>query len=43
MENIDKELFTHVGKNLENAEQIKRPSLSYFKDALRRIKKISLL
>lgn len=39
MENIDKELFTHVGKNLENAEQIKRPSLSYFKDALRRIKK----
>lgn len=39
MEKIDKELFTHVGKNLANAEQIRRPSLSYFKDAYRRLKK----
>lgn len=39
MQKINPELFTHVGKNLEAAQAIKRPSLSYFKDALRRIKK----
>ncbi|WP_051569273.1 ABC transporter permease [Alkaliphilus transvaalensis] len=36
---INEELFAHVGKNLEAAEAIKRPSLTYFQDASRRLKK----
>ncbi len=37
MERMDKEMFTHVGKNLEAAQKIKRPSMSYLQDALRRL------
>lgn len=39
MERIDKEMFTHVGKNLEAAQKIKRPSMSYLQDAFRRLVK----
>lgn len=39
MEKIDKSLFEHVGKNLEESQAIKRPSMSYLEDAMRRIKK----
>ncbi|WP_058486597.1 ABC transporter permease [Defluviitalea phaphyphila] len=41
MENIqlDKNDFKHVGKNLQASQEIKRPSLSYWKDAYRRLKK----
>lgn len=39
IEHIDKDMFTHVGKNLEAAQAIKRPSLSYLKDAMRRLRK----
>jgi len=35
---LDKSDFTHVGKNLKAAGEIKRPSLSYWKDAYRRLK-----
>lgn len=41
--NIDRDIkpdsFTHVGKNLEESQTIKRESLSYFQDAFRRLKK----
>lgn len=36
---MDKTMFEHVGKNLAAAQKIKRPSISYIKDALRRLKK----
>jgi oligopeptide transport system permease protein len=36
---MDKTMFEHVGKNLSAAQNIKRPSMSYLKDAHRRIKK----
>ncbi|QGU94951.1 ABC transporter permease subunit [Clostridium bovifaecis] len=39
MEKIDRSLFEHVGKNLEEAQAIKRPSMSYLEDAMRRLKK----
>jgi oligopeptide transport system permease protein len=39
MDSIDKTMFEHVGKNLEAAQKIRRPSMSYLQDALRRIKK----
>lgn len=39
MERIEREMFEHVGKNLEEAQSIKRPSMSYAQDAIRRIKK----
>lgn len=39
MEKIDKDMFQHVGKNLEEAQAIKRPSMSYLEDAMRRLKK----
>ena len=39
MEKIEKDMFQHVGKNLADAQAIKRPSMSYLQDVLRRIKK----
>lgn len=39
MEKIDKSMFEHVGKNLEEAQKIKRPSMSYLQDVMRRLKK----
>jgi oligopeptide transport system permease protein len=39
MQHIEKDMFEHVGKNLAEAQSIKRPSMSYLQDALRRIKK----
>lgn len=39
MENMSKSEFEHVGKNLEAAQQIRRPEMSYIKDAVRRLKK----
>jgi oligopeptide transport system permease protein len=39
MEKIDKDMFQHVGKNLEESQAIKRPSMSYIEDATRRLKK----
>lgn len=39
METIDKPLFELEGKNLEAAQKISRPSMSYLQDALRRLKK----
>lgn len=36
---IDQSQFTHSGKNLDAAQAIKRPSISYFQDSLRRLKK----
>lgn len=36
---IDKDSFTHIGKNAGNSEKIVRPSLSYWKDAMRRLAK----
>lgn len=39
MADMEKDMFTHVGKNLKAAQDIKRPSLSYVKDAFRRLKK----
>lgn len=39
MDSIDKSMFEHVGKNLAAAQKIKRPSMSYIQDALRRLKK----
>lgn len=39
MEKIDKSMFEHVGKNLEEAQSIKRPSMSYLEDSMRRLKK----
>ncbi|NLK21146.1 MAG: ABC transporter permease [Epulopiscium sp.] len=36
---LDKDDFRHIGKNLKAAGEIKRPSLSYWKDAYRRLKK----
>jgi len=35
---IDKDMFTRVGKNLEAAQAIKRPSMSYLSDAMRRLR-----
>lgn len=39
MDKINKSMFEHVGKNLEEAQAIKRPSMSYIQDAIRRLKK----
>jgi oligopeptide transport system permease protein len=39
MERIEKDMFEHVGKNLAEAQSIKRPTMSYMQDAVRRIKK----
>ncbi|MGV8982549.1 ABC transporter permease [Clostridium sp.] len=39
MDKIEKDQFQHVGKNLEAAQSIKRPSMSYLQDAFRRLKK----
>jgi oligopeptide transport system permease protein len=39
VEDIKKDMFESVGKNLEAAQKITRPSMSYMEDALRRIKK----
>ena len=39
VKHADKDMFTYVGKNLEAAQAIKRPSLSYLEDAMRRLKK----
>ena len=39
MANLDKSMFQHVGKNLNEAQKIKRPSMSYLEDAMRRLKK----
>lgn len=39
MDKIEKDQFEHVGKNLEAAQSIKRPSMSYLQDAFRRLKK----
>jgi oligopeptide transport system permease protein len=39
MDKIKKEQFELVGKNLEAAQSIKRPSMSYLQDAFRRLKK----
>lgn len=39
MTQIDSSLFTPVGENISASESISRPSLSYFKDAMRRLKK----
>lgn len=39
MDKIEKEQFQLVGKNLEAAQSIKRPSMSYLQDAFRRLKK----
>lgn len=39
MDKIEKEQFELVGKNLEAAQNIKRPSMSYLQDAYRRLKK----
>jgi oligopeptide transport system permease protein len=36
---IDKELFTHVGIDEEFSESINRPSMTYWQDAWRRLKK----
>lgn len=39
MDVFEKDDFKHVGKNLASTQSIKRPSLSYVKDAVRRLKK----
>ncbi|MCJ7714165.1 ABC transporter permease [Candidatus Bathyarchaeota archaeon] len=39
MDKIEKEQFEIVGKNLEAAQSIKRPSMSYLQDSYRRLKK----
>ncbi len=39
MDKIEKDQFKHVGKNLEAAQSIKRPSMSYLQDSYRRLKK----
>ncbi|MEK6264454.1 MAG: ABC transporter permease [Clostridium sp.] len=39
MDKIEKEQFELVGKNLEAAQSIKRPSMSYLQDSYRRLKK----
>ncbi len=39
MENLTKDLFTVVGKNVEKMDSISRPTLSFWKDAWRRLKK----
>jgi oligopeptide transport system permease protein len=39
MEVFEKDDFEQIGKNLSAAQSIKRPSLSYIKDAIRRLKK----
>ncbi len=39
MENLTKDLFTVVGKNVEKMDSISRPNLSFWKDAWRRLKK----
>lgn len=36
---IQSDSFDHIGKDKENSEQIVRPSLSYWKDAMRRLSK----
>ncbi|MGE5632924.1 MAG: ABC transporter permease [Caulobacteraceae bacterium] len=36
---INKELFTHMGINEESSETINRPSMTYWQDAWRRLKK----
>ncbi len=37
--NLDAKQFKHIGKNLKAAEEIRRPSQSYWQDAYRRLKK----
>jgi oligopeptide transport system permease protein len=39
MRNIDKKLFDWVGPNAEESEEITRPSISYWKDAMHRLRK----
>lgn len=39
IQNIDPSKFTHVGKNIKESQAIKRESMSYYQDALRRLKK----
>ena len=39
MDKIERDQFELVGKNLEAAQSIKRPSMSYLQDAFRRLKK----
>lgn len=39
MDKIEKDQFKLVGKNLEAAQSIKRPSMSYLQDSYRRLKK----
>ncbi|MCJ7837202.1 ABC transporter permease [Cuneatibacter sp. NSJ-177] len=39
MENLTKDLFTVVGKNVDKMDSISRPNLSFWKDAWRRLKK----
>lgn len=38
MQELDRELFAHVGKHPENANRITRPATTYFKDAWRRLR-----
>jgi oligopeptide transport system permease protein len=37
--NLTPELFSHVGKNLQEAEALRRPSITYWRDAWRRFRK----
>ena len=39
VQNIDQSRFTWVGKNIKESQAIKRESMSYFQDAMRRLKK----
>ncbi|MCG8570165.1 MAG: ABC transporter permease [Spirochaetes bacterium] len=39
MEHFENNQFRFIGKNLKEAEELRRPSLSYWKDAYRRLKK----
>lgn len=39
VQHIDQSRFTRVGKNIKESQAIKRESMSYFQDAMRRLKK----
>jgi len=39
IQSIDQSRFTRVGKNIKESQAIKRESMSYFQDAMRRLKK----
>ena len=39
---ISRELFEKVGVDTQNSETVVRPSMSYFQDAWRRLKKIKV-